>query len=142
MEVYGNSTSADSTNNLNNKTKHINSKHAYNSYKYNPYKINNYAISKIVKIIMLTIFLIFLANIAYEKYQNINSAQNNLDINNIKQTGYDNNIIQTTAYKCDGRIHCSQMSSLEEARFFLKNCPDTKMDGDSDGEPCERQFSR
>lgn len=43
-------------------------------------------------------------------------------------------------FKCDGRQHCSEMTSLEEARFFLKNCPNTKMDGDNDGEPCERQF--
>lgn len=45
-----------------------------------------------------------------------------------------------TDYKCDGRQHCSQMNSYEEAKFFLQNCPNTKMDGDNDGEPCERQF--
>jgi hypothetical protein len=32
------------------------------------------------------------------------------------------------------------MSSLEEALFYLKNCPGTKIDGDNDGEPCEEQF--
>ena len=42
-------------------------------------------------------------------------------------------------YRCDGRTHCSQMTSCEEATFFLKNCPGTKMDGDNDGIPCERQ---
>ena len=42
-------------------------------------------------------------------------------------------------FSCDGRQHCSQMSSCEEARFFLKNCPGTKMDGDGDGVPCEEQ---
>ena len=45
-------------------------------------------------------------------------------------------------YKCDGRQHCSQMRSYEEAKFFIKNCPNTKMDGDNDGIPCERQFGR
>lgn len=45
-------------------------------------------------------------------------------------------------FQCDGREHCSQMSSYEEALFFLKNCPNTKMDGDGDGIPCERQFGR
>lgn len=45
-------------------------------------------------------------------------------------------------YQCDGRQHCSQMSSYEEAKYFLENCPDTKMDGDNDGIPCERQFNR
>lgn len=43
-------------------------------------------------------------------------------------------------FKCDGRTHCSQMTSLAEAQFFLQHCPDTKMDGDKDGNPCERQF--
>jgi hypothetical protein len=42
-------------------------------------------------------------------------------------------------YSCDGRQHCSQMSSCEEATFFINNCPNTKMDGDRDGVPCERQ---
>ena len=26
------------------------------------------------------------------------------------------------------------------ADFFLNNCPDTKMDGDNDGVPCEKQW--
>lgn len=43
-------------------------------------------------------------------------------------------------YRCDGRTHCSQMTSCEEATFFLRNCPGTKMDGDNDGIPCERQL--
>ena len=46
--------------------------------------------------------------------------------------------ISNAKFSCDGRKYCSQMNSLEEARFFVKNCPDTKMDGDNDGEPCER----
>jgi hypothetical protein len=43
-------------------------------------------------------------------------------------------------FKCDGRTHCSQMTSCEEATFFLNNCPDTKMDGNNDGVPCEKQW--
>jgi hypothetical protein len=43
-------------------------------------------------------------------------------------------------YRCDGRTHCSQMTSCDEAKFFLKNCPGTKMDGDKDGIPCEKQW--
>ena len=45
-------------------------------------------------------------------------------------------------FQCDGRTHCSQMRSLEEARWFVRNCPNTQMDGNNDGEPCERQFGR
>jgi hypothetical protein len=40
-------------------------------------------------------------------------------------------------FSCDGRQHCSQMTSREEAVFFINNCPNTKMDGDRDGVPCE-----
>ncbi|WP_174874954.1 cold shock domain-containing protein [Vogesella oryzae] len=43
-------------------------------------------------------------------------------------------------FSCDGRQHCSQMRSKEEALYFLQHCPDTKMDGDHDGDPCEQQF--
>ena len=40
-------------------------------------------------------------------------------------------------FKCDGRQHCSQMRSFKEAKYFIKHCPNTKMDGDNDGIPCE-----
>ncbi|MGE0086173.1 MAG: excalibur calcium-binding domain-containing protein [Desulfococcaceae bacterium] len=45
-----------------------------------------------------------------------------------------------TQFRCDGRTRCSQMTSCEEAMFFINNCPDTKMDGDNDGIPCESQW--
>lgn len=44
------------------------------------------------------------------------------------------------SFTCDGRKHCSQMKSCEEAKYFLKHCPGTQMDGDGDGEPCEQQW--
>ena len=43
-------------------------------------------------------------------------------------------------FSCDGRVYCSQMTSCEEAKFFLAHCSGTKMDGDGDGIPCEQQF--
>src|SRR5215218_2202619 len=46
----------------------------------------------------------------------------------------------TSSFTCDGRKHCSQMTSCAEATYFLKNCPGTKMDGDRDGVPCEEQW--
>ena len=59
----------------------------------------------------------------------------------------DNNVEEITTneetitnYECDGRTHCSQMTSCEEATFFLQNCPGTKMDGNNDGVPCEKQW--
>ncbi|WP_426994239.1 cold shock domain-containing protein [Methylomonas sp. CM2] len=43
-------------------------------------------------------------------------------------------------FQCQGKVYCSEMGSYEEAVFYLRNCPDTKMDGDNDGIPCEQQF--
>ena len=41
---------------------------------------------------------------------------------------------------CDGRKRCSQMTSCEEATWFIENCPGMEMDGDNDGVPCETQW--
>jgi cold shock CspA family protein len=46
----------------------------------------------------------------------------------------------TGAFNCDGRRHCSQMTSCAEARHFIRHCPNTEMDGDGDGIPCEDQW--
>lgn len=43
-------------------------------------------------------------------------------------------------FKCDGRTRCAQMTSCEEATYFLRHCPGTEMDGDGDGVPCESQW--
>ena len=48
--------------------------------------------------------------------------------------------VTAAVFRCDGRQHCSQMSSCAEAKFFLRNCPGVKMDGDGDGVPCEQQW--
>jgi cold shock CspA family protein len=48
--------------------------------------------------------------------------------------------IKQPAFQCDGRKHCSQMSSCNEAKQFLNNCPGMEMDGDGDGIPCEQQW--
>ena len=44
-----------------------------------------------------------------------------------------------TSFKCEGKIHCSQMASCAEAKFYLTNCPGVKIDGDRNGIPCESQ---
>ncbi len=43
-------------------------------------------------------------------------------------------------FQCDGRTMCSEMTSCEEARYFHQYCVGSKMDGDGDGIPCERQW--
>ncbi|MCC4833720.1 excalibur calcium-binding domain-containing protein [Shewanella sp. 10N.7] len=52
-----------------------------------------------------------------------------------------NPITSQPTFRCEvGKTHCSHMSSCEEATFYNNNCPGTKMDGDRDGIPCERQW--
>ncbi|MEO8103482.1 MAG: cold shock domain-containing protein [Betaproteobacteria bacterium] len=44
-----------------------------------------------------------------------------------------------STFKCEGKTYCSQMTSCEEATFYLRNCPGVEIDGDRDGIPCEKQ---
>jgi cold shock CspA family protein len=46
----------------------------------------------------------------------------------------------SSVFHCDGRTHCSQMTSCAEATFFLRHCPNVQMDGNNDGVPCEQQW--
>ncbi|WP_105901160.1 excalibur calcium-binding domain-containing protein [Vibrio gangliei] len=90
------------------------------------------------------IFIVLIALAAGQYYSNQRSSVPNVEFSELqsqpkvaKQT-----VKKAVNYRCDGRQHCSQMRTYEEAKFFLDNCPDTKMDGDMDGIPCERQFNR
>lgn len=49
---------------------------------------------------------------------------------------------QENKFSCQGKKHCSEMTSCAEATFYIRNCPGTKMDGDHDGVPCEKQWCR
>lgn len=80
----------------------------------------------------------------FEKYQRQSfTVVDGLETAGVKYTPSSNsrgdrNLSST--FKCDGRVYCSQMTSCEEATFFLRNCPSVKMDGDNDGIPCENQW--
>lgn len=43
-------------------------------------------------------------------------------------------------FTCSGKTHCSEMSSCDEAKYYLSYCPGTITDGDHDGIPCEDQW--
>lgn len=59
-----------------------------------------------------------------------------------KKSQSNQNKTHKSEFKCDHRKYCSQMGSYEEALYFIKHCPNVKMDGDNDGIPCERQFGK
>ena len=97
--------------------------------------------------ILLIALLAFGAWKGYEKYQSQRTAQQfqgisqEIDISS-GSSRRNRSIDVTPKFQCDGRTHCSQMTSCEEATFFLKNCPGTKMDGNNDGVPCEQQWCK
>lgn len=82
------------------------------------------------------LFLIALGFIVYNQYQP-QSSQQRTSIESMFAPATDKTKKQN--FTCQGKIHCSQMSSCEEASFYLRNCPGVKIDGDGDGRPCERQ---
>lgn len=55
----------------------------------------------------------------------------------LNNAGSKSNRTKAGNFKCDGRQHCSQMTSREEAEYFIQYCPNTQMDSDGDGHPCE-----
>ncbi|NOR22811.1 MAG: hypothetical protein GQ542_00190 [Desulforhopalus sp.] len=72
-------------------------------------------------------FFIYMASDMYKKVKNLKRL-------------IQNGAVQSANYTCRGKTHCSQMTSCEEARFYLRNCPATKIDGDGNGVPCEKQW--
>ncbi|MCI5148193.1 MAG: hypothetical protein D3916_02120 [Candidatus Electrothrix sp. MAN1_4] len=49
---------------------------------------------------------------------------------------------EKSRFSCQGKKHCAEMRSCAEAKFYLKNCPGVKIDGNRDGVPCERQWCK
>ncbi len=82
-------------------------------------------------IAFMIVAVLLAATVGYSKYQ----KSQRVDYLPVKTS-----VPQSSLYRCDGRTHCSQMNSCAEATFFIKNCPNTKMDGDGDGRPCESQW--
>lgn len=73
-----------------------------------------------------------------DNYQTYEKPKNFQPAHNIQTQSHS----PSPRYQCDGRTHCSQMNSCEEAKWFLRNCQNTEMDGDGDGIPCEQQWCR
>lgn len=69
--------------------------------------------------------------------QNAAGVFPSLDLSSGSASSSETQRTASTRFTCDGRQHCSQMNSRAEAEFFTRHCPNTKMDGDRDGIPCE-----
>ena len=88
--------------------------------------------------LLVAIGLIYTAYGKYQRHQLANQDETTTLISTPDQVS--STALSSPQFSCDGRQHCSQMRSYEEAVYFINHCPNTKMDGDGDGEPCESQF--
>ena len=92
--------------------------------------------------ILILLVLAGLAWYGYGKYQ----AAHAVTPEGIPYNGHpplemaDSSASADPSFKCDGRTMCSQMTSCAEATYFIQHCPNTKMDGNNDGVPCEHQW--
>ena len=93
--------------------------------------------SKISTLIFTVLIFVFIGTYVFSFL----SKQNRYKNENIFNTSSQHSEIETydSQYSCSGKTYCSEMNSCEEATFYLRNCPNTKLDGNHDGVPCERQ---
>lgn len=45
---------------------------------------------------------------------------------------------RNSGYSCARRPYCTQISTCDEAYFYMNQCGLSRLDGDNDGVPCER----
>ena len=84
-------------------------------------------IKNILKSIIILAALVF-AWLAYSSYDKNNSRQD-YSFPEFQEPDFN--------FECLGKVYCSEMSSCSEAKFYMHNCPDTQLDPDGDGLPCE-----
>jgi len=121
----------------------------YQKHKQQPYRMakSNFASSFLGKVASIAL-IVALCFYAINKYNTHSSSQTPIISNDDLATfdeQYPKLVVpkivipkSTQNFTCDGRQYCTEMRSREEAVFFINNCPNTKMDSDGDGNPCER----
>ncbi len=104
--------------------------------------------SKTVSVFAPLIGLVLFVTVIYAAYQQFHRYQlenaESIRTEQLTDQPIKKSQIETTnaQYTCDGRTHCSQMHSCEEAKYFINHCPNTQMDGNHDGIPCEEQHCK
>ena len=87
--------------------------------------------TSILGVLILCIIAATIAIFAYKYFSN-SSHRSDLERNAVDP--------MSIPAGCDGRTMCSEMTSCAEATWFINNCPNTTMDGNHDGVPCEMQW--
>ncbi|MGI2021626.1 excalibur calcium-binding domain-containing protein [Shewanella glacialipiscicola] len=110
-----------------------------NSRYQTPHRSRKSSLNSIIPLLVIIAIGVF----GYQKYQAFNEVPI-LTNDDIKQMPLYETRTQTPAtprFQCEaGKTHCSHMSSCDEATFYIQHCPNTQMDGNGDGIPCERQW--
>ena len=112
-----------------------------------PRKKNEKTESKSGSILSMLMSVIFIFGIGYFAFQQYHRyTLENTELTDVQQLTpsklQSQNTITNSQYSCDGRTQCSQMTSCEEAKYFINHCPNTKMDGNHDGIPCQEQHCK
>jgi cold shock CspA family protein len=87
--------------------------------------------------VITIVLLASLGSFAYDKFVASNKLHEG---QTTSKSSYPEKEENRNNYSCEGKVYCSEMTSCEEAKFYQDNCPGTRMDGDGDGIPCERQW--
>jgi cold shock CspA family protein len=121
--------------------------HTGQHHRNNPsHQDENYRSSPVLGRVIMLIILLGVGIFGYKQYQKM-TATPVLTNENVEQMEWTPTVSKPSSinlqpqFRCEaGKTHCSQMTSCEEATFYIRNCPGTQMDGNNDGVPCERQF--
>lgn len=105
-----------------------------------PLHTSSHSLPHFLKNLVSAGLLLIILAIAYTQFEGYQRRRDLANQPNTQALSLSSSSANTSHFKCDGRTHCSQMTSCEEATFFINNCPGTKMDGNRDGVPCEQQW--
>lgn len=98
---------------------------------------NNPVFTKFFRIIML-LAVVFSVYKIYEKNRLVKAPSFSPNPIGLEEDSLD--LPNNEQFRCEGKTRCGQMTSCDEAIYYLNNCPGTLMDGDDDDLPCEDQW--
>lgn len=90
-----------------------------------------------ISAIISVVLVISIGSFAYNKFAARDALPEESRISTYSHVASEGN---KNNYSCEGKVYCSEMTSCDEAKYYQRNCPGTKMDGDGDGIPCESQW--
>ena len=96
------------------------------------------AIFVVLSLMILSKYHHLLDSLSFVPERNVRIQKNSTELKNDFINS--NNSFEVNHFQCKGKTHCGEMTSCEEAKFYLNNCSGSISDGDGDGIPCEDQW--